>query len=276
MTEGPGAELDRLRRRLDRERRAREAAESIAERVTADLYATVTELQRVNDELGNVNQSMREFVAVAAHDLRGPLTSIMGFTELILKRWAGITEDQKLEFLGTIGSQGRRLGRLVDDLLTISQIEAGAMEVDAETLALATELERTVADLGEVAAHVRVNVPGDLYVVADPDHLNRILTNYIGNAGKYGAPPIEAEAGCDGAWVDIRVRDQGEGVPEEFVARLFGKFARASTESTKTQPGTGLGLSIVRGLARANGGDAWYEPNQPRGSCFGVRLPRPA
>jgi signal transduction histidine kinase len=96
-----------------------------------------------------------------------------------------------------------------------------------------------------------------------------MLTNYVANALKYGGPPIRIEAREADGVVEIFVRDRGTGVPEEFVPRLFERFAQAGTK----EGGTGLGLSIVRGLARAQGGEAWYEPDPSGGACFGVRLP---
>ena len=112
-----------------------------------------------------------------------------------------------------------------------------------------------------------------LDLLADRRHLGRILDNYLQNAFKYGEPPVRIDATQVGDMVEVRVLDHGTGVPAEFVSRLFSKFARANTASTKAQQGTGLGLSIVRGLAEANGGHVRYEPNVPHGSCFFVQLP---
>src|SRR5438552_1047844 len=114
-----------LRRRLERERVARREAESIAERVTGDLY-------RVNSELQALNQSLREFVAVAAHDLRGPLTGLLGMSSTLSHRWADLTPDRRAEMFAIIERQGQRLRRLTDDLLTISRIDAGAVETIVE------------------------------------------------------------------------------------------------------------------------------------------------
>jgi signal transduction histidine kinase len=274
--------LASLRRRYERERKARLEAEAIAERVTGELYATTRELQRLNleleranEELQSANQYIRDFVAVASHDLKGPLTAILASAVLMRDRFDEISEAKKRDFLAIIERQTRHLARLVDDLLTLSRIEAGGLKTHAEAVDLHKAIRAVVEDFAEHAAEIRVRVPR-VTVLADPDHLQRILANYVGNALKYGSPPIEVEATDADGWVEIRVRDQGEGVPHDFVPRLFGRFARADTEATRSEQGTGLGLSIVRGLAQANGGDAWYEPNSPHGSCFAVRLPKHA
>lgn len=264
-------EVKRLQKRLERERKARHDAESIAEKVTRDLYLTAVEREQMNVVLENANQSLREFVAVASHDLRAPITAILGYSSTLYKRWDRFPEEQKLEFLAVIGREGQRLSRLVDDLLVISRIESGEVMAKIEEVSLARTFENITQEFGERALGVEIVLDGDLRVLADPDHVQRILTNYLGNALKYGDPPIKAEADDAGEWVELRVSDSGEGIPEEFLPRLFGKFARADTVHKKE--GSGLGLSIVRGLARANGGDAWYEPHFPTGATFGVRLP---
>lgn len=278
-----GDELERLKKRYDRERRARRDAEGIAERVTGELYASMLELERLNheltrtnDELQALNRSMRDFVAIASHDLRGPLSSILGFAAMLSQRWKEMPQEQIVEFLTIIRRQGEHLNRLVEDLLTVSKIEAGALDVHAEVVRLRDAMQEAIDDFTQHAAEIILDVPSDLSAVVDPDHLQRIIVNFLTNAIKYGKPPVEIEARDAGEWVEIRVRDHGLGVPVEFVPRLFGRFARADNESTRAQAGTGLGLSIVVGLANANGGETWYEANEPNGSCFAVRLPKAA
>ncbi|HEX9697177.1 MAG TPA: HAMP domain-containing sensor histidine kinase [Actinomycetota bacterium] len=274
---------DQLVRRLERERRARREAERIAEQVTANLYATTQELHSLNDklaetnvELQSVNQSIRDFVAVASHDIRGPLTSILGFASILVGRWDDMRDEDRRNALDAIVRQGKQLNQLVGDLLTISTIEAGALDVHREVVTLRDALQEGIDDFSQHAGEIRVSVPLDLSALVDPNHLRRILVNYVTNAFKYGQPPVEIEASDSDGWVEIRVRDCGAGVPEDFLPRLFGRFARAPEGAAAGKDGTGLGLSIVQGLARANGGDTWYEPNSPSGSCFGVRLPKTA
>lgn len=274
-------QLERVRRRLDREKAARREAESIAERVTAQLYSSVQELKQLNEEvertnrdLEAANQSLRDFVAVASHDLRGPASAVLGFASTLSKKWDVLPEADKLEFLEIIERRGRFLSRMLDSLLTISRIEAGALDVHRETLEADAVIARALEDLSEErVAGVEVVCSPGLFVEADPDHVQRILVNYITNAFKYGRPPVIVEARGTGPYVEFVVRDHGDGIPPVFADRLFHKFSRAETEVTRKEKGAGLGLSIVQGLAMANDGEAWYEENRPTGSCFGVRLP---
>lgn len=274
---------ERLRRRLARERAARLEAESIAERVTGELYASVQGLKELNDQvertnrdLEAANQTLRDFVAVASHDLRGPVSAVLGYANTLSRKWDSLTESDKLEFLGIIERRGRFLSRMLDSLLTVSKIEAGALDVHREVLDAAGVIARALEDISEDrAARVQIVCPPELRLEADPDHVQRILVNYMTNAFKYGRPPVIVEVRSTGPYVEFVVRDHGDGIPQDFEARLFHKFARAERDVTRREVGAGLGLSIVQGLARANDGEAWYEANMPTGSCFGVRLPTP-
>lgn len=245
---------------------AREQALSLAAGMTADLRASEERLQAANE-------AMQGFVAVAAHDLRSPLASIVGFAELLHDNWSTLKEENRRKFVASIDRQSRHLSLLVNDLLTLSSIDGGAMNTRPERIELARAIGKSLEAGGESGADVVVSCAPDLVVLVDPNHLGRILDNYIQNAFRYGAPPIRIEAHHVGEFVEVQVTDHGDGVPPEFVHRLFGKFARADTEVTRSRKGTGLGLSIVRGLAEANGGSTRYEPNLPHGSCFIVSLP---
>jgi signal transduction histidine kinase len=279
--EDAAAQLEQVRRRLAREKAARLEAESIAESVTRRLYDSIQELREMNDrvertnrDLEAANQTLRDFVAVASHDLRGPVSAVLGFASTMSKKWDVLPESEKLEFLEIIERRGRFLSRMLDSLLTLSRIEAGALDVHRETLEAGAVIARSLEDIGEErAAEVEVTCAPGLRLEADPDHVQRILVNYITNAFKYGRAPVMVEARSTGPYVEFVVRDHGDGIPPGFEDRLFHKFSRAETEVTRQEKGAGLGLSIVQGLARANDGEAWYEANRPTGSCFGVRLP---
>lgn len=201
-----GSDYARLERRYQREVRARREAEAIAERVTGDLYAATRNLQEAN-------QAIRDFVAIASHDLKGPLTAILGSTSLMRMQWDDLTEERQRALLEVMDRQASRLSRMVDDLLTLSRIEAGAVEPHAQTVELRRAIEAAIEDFAQSAADITVEAPSDLGVFADPDHLHRIIANYLGNALKYGLPPVEVRAACVDGWVEIRVVDHGDGVP---------------------------------------------------------------
>lgn len=246
----------------------RRRAVILADRMTLDLRAS-------KDRLYAANESLRGFIDVAAHDLRSPLVSIAGFSALLNDDEVTLSEEEQRRAIGAIDRQARHMGRLIDDLLTLSSIDGG-LRTSPAPVVLASAIAESLESQGELAASITVDCPPDLVGLVDPDHLRRILDNYMQNAAKYGAAPITVSACRNGSEIEVRVADQGAGVPEEFVPRLFGKFARAETADTRAQRGTGLGLSIVRGLAEANGGRAFYEPNRPHGSCFVVRFPAAA
>jgi signal transduction histidine kinase len=231
-------------------------------------------VERANRELEAGNQTLKDFMAVAAHDLRGPVSAVIGFASTILQRWGALSDEEMQEYVGIIEGRARYMTRMLDSLLTVSKIELGAIEVHREEIEVNHAVRTALVEVGDRAAEVEIRSPEGLRLMADPDHVHRILVNYLTNAFKYGGPPIVVEAREDGMHVEVVVSDFGEGVPAEFAGRLFHKFARAERKETREETGSGLGLSIVRGLALANDGDAWYAPNRPTGARFAVRLPR--
>jgi signal transduction histidine kinase len=258
---------------IDSDRNRLAATQSAILNILDDFDAERRKAEEANADLEVANEAMRGFVAVAAHDLRSPLASIVGFSALLNETWTTLTDENRRKFVAAIDRQSRNLSRLVDDLLTLSSAEGGSMTTRPEVVKLEEAISRCLESGGGDTASVSVSCSPDLVVWADPDHLGRILDNYVQNALRYGAPPVQIEAARLRDMVEVRVRDHGLGVPPEFVTRLFGKFARANVAATRDQKGAGLGLSIVRALAEVNGGQAFYEPNMPNGSCFVVRLP---
>jgi PAS domain S-box-containing protein len=241
--------------------------------VNGELDVERIRVEEANAELQVVNGEIRGFTAAAAHDLRSPLASIVGFSALLTQGWDTFTDENRQKFVATIDRQSKNLTRLVDDLFTMSSIEGGALTTSPELVVLVEAIARCL-ELGSVdSASVDVSCSPELIVRVDPQHFGRILDNYVHNAFKYGQTPVRIDASRRGDLVEIRVVDHGPGVPPEFVPRLFGRFTRADTAATKAHKGSGLGLSIVRGLANANGGQVRYEPNDPHGSCFVVALP---
>lgn len=222
-------------------------------------------------------EAMRDFVAIAAHDLRTPVTVISGFASLLASQWAELNDTERLEMVGSIERQSGHLARLTEELLILARLEMEEVVVHPSTLVVKPAIERIVNDLAaEYSAVAEVRVDPGLTVYVDPDHFNRIVSNYLGNAYVYGKPPFRIEASSGDGKVTIFVKDEGDGVPTEFARSLFAKFARADKKMSKASHGTGLGLSIVKGLAQVAGGRVWYEPNGPSGSAFAVQLPKAA
>jgi PAS domain S-box-containing protein len=245
------------------------AAEAQA-KLAAGQRQMIADLAMLNEELRAASQLKSDFVAITSHELRTPLVTIGGFAHLLATQWDDIPEDERRLMAERIDNQTIRLGRLVEDLLTVSRLDAGAIDPYVARVSVGDAVAHALTHVEDEVRDSVVIDSGDCEVRADADHVQQILVNYLTNAARYGRPPVTV--GCtptpDG--VEIRVRDRGDGVPADFVDKLFDRFTRVG--GGQGVPGTGLGLAIVRGLAEANGGAAWYEP-EPTGACFAVRLP---
>jgi two-component system sensor histidine kinase MtrB len=246
---------------------------------TRELEQTQAALLNILDDLRSVeklhelDQLKQRFIALASHELRTPLTSIAGFSSTLVTMWDTLDDDRKREFATIIDDQAQRTVRLISDVLVLSRINAGALDVQRRHANLREELERAAAEFPELG--VTITCAPELRFHADPDHVHQALTNYLANAQRHGLPPFEIRATAAGDWVDVLVVDHGAGIAEELLPHLFEEFAPSAPARDDDAPrGSGLGLSIVRRLIRAQGGDAWYEPNYPDGSRFGLRLPQ--
>lgn len=235
----------------------------------------ITERKVAEDALVATNEAMRDFVAVASHELRTPTSVINGFAVTMESRWDDLDDVSKRRFVGAIARSATRLSRLIDDLLIVSRIDAGIDEKEPGAAGVAEVVADALEDLGAEAEGVQVTVAPDLLVDIDAHRLARIVRNYVENALRYGSPPVLVEAAVEQGAVVLRVLDRGDGVPRDLEERLFERFARADRGDSREKGGTGLGLSIVRGLARAADGDAWHERRDGGGSCFAGRLPCP-
>lgn len=239
------------------------------ERYATELAVQRTEeLAQANEQLATAARQKDRFLASVSHELRTPLTVIAGFVELIERA----PPERQADLVGPIARNVQRLSALVEDLLTLASLDAGALQARPEPVDLAELLadlpEQLVGlDAGEVAVDL---LPGS-QVYADRRHLERILVNLLSNAARHGQPPVMVRvrpAGDDD--IEVEVRDHGVGLAASAEAELFNRFARGREERRST--GTGLGLAIVRELAAVNGGSVSYEPAAP-GARFVVRLP---
>jgi signal transduction histidine kinase len=213
-----------------------------------------------------------DFLSIVAHELRSPITVIVGLAALLVDRRQTLTEEQVDGFLDRIHRQGERMDALVADLLDLAQFDAGRLRVTLAPVRLpgvvALALESAPAP---TATSVAVAVPDDLWVVADACRLEQVLVNLLTNAYRYGGAAIRIAARRSDEHVLVTVCDDGEGVPAELITELFERYSRAATAAHRS--GSGLGLAIVRALVEAFGGRVWYEPDRPVGARFSLLLP---
>jgi len=232
---------------------------------------------RDTEHRSRAERSRADLVSTVAHELRSPLTSVKGFTATLLAKWPRFTDDQKRVMLETVNSDADRVTRLITELLDVSRIESGRIEVHRELVDIPDQARRVIAGrvaAGESEDRFRLEVRGDLPETwLDADKIFQILANLIENAVRHGAGTVttmvESARNGDGPGVTVSVRDQGEGIAPELAPRVFRQFWRV-----KHRGGAGLGLFIVKGLVEAHGGT--ISVHQPPGGGAEFRFTMPA
>ena len=221
------------------------------------------------DEVVRLTELQREFVALAAHELRTPATTVYGLAATLAHRELPAEMVEQLQ--KTLHEQAERMSRLVEQLLDMSRLDATSIRINPEPMELKSELQHIVNETALGREHqVEVVAPDDT-VVADRAVLERVIGNLVTNALRYGAPPIRVLARKD-TYLHISVEDSGDGVDPDFVPSLFDRFQR-SDAARQSGTGAGLGLSIARLYARAHGGDVVYDPDVNGGARFDLVLP---
>ncbi|MGX1882028.1 ATP-binding protein [Streptomyces sp. NPDC055287] len=225
-------------------------------------------------------RSHAELIATVAHELRSPLTSVKGFTATLLAKWERFTDDQKKLMLETVDADAGRITRLIAELLDISRIDSGRLEVRRQPVDIPTAVGR------HVQAHISNGQPPERFLVriqrplpdlwADPDKIDQVLGNLLENAVRHGEGTVTIEVGAapvktaDTAakGTAVTVSDEGTGIPEESMGRVFTRFWRGSKRG-----GTGLGLYIVKGIVEAHGGSITVGRGPGGGAEFRFILP---
>jgi signal transduction histidine kinase len=241
--------------------------------VALDRARVYTRERELRVELEHTDELKSDFIALAAHELRAPVTSINGIIDTLHTRGDRLDDEQRELLRQMLRDQGRRLGGLVDQLLDLSRLDADAVAIAPEPIvvrARVEELVRTTA--GERAGEVHVDVPEDLEATVDPSVFDRILSNLVANALRYGEAPVVVQAEHGDRNFKLAVEDRGPGVPPDFVPDLFERFTR-SRPAQERSLGTGLGLAIARSYANAHRGELVYEPASPTGARFELVLP---
>ena len=226
--------------------------------------------------LERADELKSEFVALAAHELRSPVGAIYGLSETLVARKHQLSAEQITELELSLTQQIRRLRELVEQLLDLSRLDAGAVQIKPRRVRVRECLEEIVHTVSPLeSVPIGIDVDPNLEAEVDAHALDRIVSNLILNACRYGAPPVMVSAAQEGELLRVTVQDRGPGVPAEFVPLLFDRFAR-SAASASSSPGTGLGLAIARSYARAHSGEVSYRPAASSGAVFELTLPTAA
>ncbi|MBW3621092.1 MAG: CHASE domain-containing protein, partial [Actinobacteria bacterium] len=263
---------DRLLTVVLRDVTDRERAQAAIAASSAELVRHAGELERLNRELTRVDEVKRDFVAMASHEMRTPVTAVQGFAVTLQRHWREMDDAARALSVAAIHRQSQRLWQVVSDLLVASEIETGDIHASLVARDVPTLVRQRCDAAGLTGSDVTIEAPPGLVVDLPEAHVERILDALLSNAGKYGRPPVHFRVTTSTDDLTIRIQDAGAGIPEEFRAELFKRFSQASTGERRTARGTGLGLAVARGLARAHGGDVVHLPDQP-GACFEIRLP---
>jgi signal transduction histidine kinase len=230
------------------------------------------EVMRLSEEAHRIKD---EFVAMVSHELRTPLTSIAGFADTLVESWRDLPPDEVDEFLGIISRQSVYLGDLVEDVLVIPRLEADRLRFHPELFDLGdllADVSKIVFPTGGKKSAV-VTVPDGVRVRADRRRVQQVIRNLMENARKYGGDQVMVEGFVLGDQYLLVISDNGPGVPDEETQRVFDNFEQVSKGDSREATGIGLGLPIARRLARAMGGEVWYERRFPTGARFCFSLP---
>jgi signal transduction histidine kinase len=236
--------------------------------LVGERVAIAIERARLHEELVALDQLKLNFVAIASHELRTPATSVYGVLKTLAERGDELTDELREELLQVGVEQGERLRRLLEELLDLSRLDARAINVEPRPVVLKAVLADVVAGALPSAQAVELDIPDDLAAVVDPLVLDRVISNLVANAARYGAPPIRIEAQHRDRYLRVAVEDSGPGIPEELEGKIFDRFARGQGET-----GHGLGLAIARAYAQAHGGDLVYDP-RVGGARFELLIPQ--
>lgn len=245
-----------------------------------DLNNLTRELQKKNVQLNKLNEQKNEFIGMAAHDLRNPISIIIGYSEFILDEAKDRLPPNHLKFLKIILHSSEFMLNMLNDLLDIAKIESGKLNLNRELvnpgslIANNVALNRMIAEKKDIT--INVEIFEDLPEVnIDADKIEQVLNNLITNAIKFSNPgtTITVSSFKANGGITVIVKDQGQGISEEDLSKLFKPFSKLSTKSTAGEKSTGLGLSITKKIIMGHGGKIWVESQVGVGTTFYFTLP---
>jgi signal transduction histidine kinase len=239
----------------------------------SSLAAALDELEAQRAAVMQISQLKHDLVATLAHDIKGPLTSIVGFAELLEEGF--LEGDEATDAARTIRTNAQRLATLANDMLALSRVEYGELEIADDRIDVVDILRSAIEAVGAERTIETTLAPEHAYVCGDADRLRQVFDNLLRNAIKYspGGEPIAVDLREAGNGFAISVRDHGIGIPSEDLPKLFGRFARASNARKSKIPGTGVGLFIVKTIVERHAGAVAVQSTLGDGSTFTVTLP---
>ena len=239
------------------------------------------QLEIANERLQELDRLKSDFVSNVSHELRTPLTAIKGAVDLVLREVAGPLTEKQAHYLTRVRSNTQHLAGLINDLLDLSKIEEGKIELQAERVSLGVLVHEVVETLKPVATEKSIGIEAILpqsspLVWADREKITQILTNLIGNAIKFTPPygrVTVSSASANPDWVRVSISDTGPGILTSEREKIFDKFYQIAENEGPKPKGTGLGLTISKTLVELHGGKIWVESGSNRGSVFNFTLP---
>ncbi|MDQ6733632.1 MAG: cell wall metabolism sensor histidine kinase WalK, partial [Nitrospirota bacterium] len=259
---------------------AYQALEDLTQTLEHRVQERTRELQAANKKLQELDRLKSVFVSIVSHELRTPMTSIKGYIENMLDGLTGALSDRQAHYLGRVKYNVERLTRMINDLLDLSRIEAGRVELALAPLSIAEVMSEIVESLQPIGQAKSISIQrrhqgGPVQISADRDKLHQILTNLIQNAAKFtasgGQIRVETKT-MEGGVVQFCVSDTGCGISPQEQAKIFERFYRGETIQVD-QRGAGLGLAITKSLVEMHGGRIWVESILGKGSRFYFTMP---
>lgn len=262
------------RKRIEQQMRAME------HQFNQTLAAKNDELRIRNEEIQRADRLKSEFLASMSHELRTPLHTVIGFSQLLAEEIQGPLNEKQRRFVDHIHRDSQHLLELINDILDLSKIESGKIELRREIFEVAPEIRGVLESISQAAdaksIHLETKIDGDPAVNADRVRFREILLNLLSNALKFtpmGGRILVDNGPAERGFCCIRVQDTGIGIPEGQEEAIFDKFYQVGSTTKGVREGTGLGLSITRHLVELHGGEIWVRSEPGKGSCFSFTLP---
>jgi signal transduction histidine kinase len=245
-----------------------------------NLNNLTRELQKKNVQLNKLNDQKNEFIGMAAHDLRNPIGVIMGYSEFILDEAEGKLPEEYIKFLKIILSSSEFMLNMLNDLLDLTKIESGKLNLNKETIKPKTVINNNINLNRIIAEKKNITINVGIYeelpdIEADADKIEQVLNNLISNAIKFSNPgtTIMVSAFRSNGDITVAVKDEGQGISDQDKDNLFKPFSKLSSQSTSGEKSTGLGLSITKKIILGHGGKIWVESTPGKGTTFYFSLP---